>query len=32
MSIIADIASAGTALFAILFAVWVTLQLFKKAD
>ncbi len=32
MAVIADIASIGTALFAIFFAVWITLQLLKKSD
>jgi hypothetical protein len=32
MSIIADVASIGTAIFSVGFAVWITIQLFKKAD
>jgi hypothetical protein len=32
MAIIADVASIGTALFSVGFAVWITMQLFKKAD
>jgi len=32
MSIIADVASIGTALFSVGFAVWITMQLLKKAD
>jgi hypothetical protein len=32
MSIIADISSIGTAIFSVGFAVWITIQLFKKAD
>jgi hypothetical protein len=32
MSIIADVASIGTAIFAVGFAVWITIQLFKKAE
>ncbi|ADE10698.1 hypothetical protein Slit_0457 [Sideroxydans lithotrophicus ES-1] len=32
MSIIADVASIGTAIFSVAFAVWITIQLFKKAD
>jgi hypothetical protein len=32
MSIIADVASIGTAIFSVGFAVWITVQLFKKAD
>lgn len=32
MSIIADVASIGTAIFSVCFAVWITIQLFKKAD
>ncbi|OIR11591.1 hypothetical protein GALL_70860 [mine drainage metagenome] len=32
MSLIADVASIGTAIFSVLFAVWITIQLFKKAD
>jgi len=32
MSFIADVASVGTALFAVGFAVWITMQLFQKAD
>ncbi|OIR05833.1 hypothetical protein GALL_35550 [mine drainage metagenome] len=32
MSIIADVASIGTAIFGVGFAVWITIQLFKKAD
>lgn len=32
MSIIADVASIGTALFSVGFAVWITMQLFKKED
>jgi hypothetical protein len=32
MSYVADLTSIGTAIFSIGFAVWITLQLFKKAD
>ena len=32
MSIIADVASIGTAIFSVGFAAWITVQLFKKAD
>jgi hypothetical protein len=32
MSIIADVASFGTAIFSVGFAVWITMQLLKKAD
>ncbi len=32
MSIIADVASIGTAIFSVIFAVWITIQLFKKSD
>lgn len=32
MSYIADVASVGTALFSVGFAIWITMQLFKKAD
>lgn len=32
MSYIADVASIGTAIFSVGFAVWITMQLFKKAD
>jgi hypothetical protein len=32
MSIISDVASIGTAIFSVGFAVWITMQLFKKAD
>lgn len=30
MSIVADIAAVGTALFAIGFAIWITIQTFKN--
>jgi hypothetical protein len=30
MSIVADIASIGSALIAVGFAIWITIQLFKK--
>ncbi|BCK86592.1 hypothetical protein MIZ01_0356 [Sideroxyarcus emersonii] len=32
MALIADVASIGTAIFSVFFAVWITIQLFKKAD
>jgi hypothetical protein len=32
MSIIADVASIGSALFIVGFAVWMTMQLLKSAD
>ncbi len=32
MSFIADVAAIGTAIFSVGFAVWITTQLFKKAD
>jgi hypothetical protein len=32
MSYIADVASVGTAIFSVGFAIWITMQLFKKAD
>jgi hypothetical protein len=32
MSYIADVASVGTAIFSVGFAIWITMQLLKKAD
>jgi hypothetical protein len=32
MSIIADISAIGTAIFSVGFALWITIQTFKKAD
>jgi hypothetical protein len=32
MSIISDVMSIGTAIFSVGFAVWITMQLFNKAD
>ena len=30
MSIIADVVSMGTAIFSVIFAVWITIHTFKK--
>ncbi len=32
MSYIADVASIGTAIFSVIFAVWITIQLFSKTE
>jgi hypothetical protein len=32
MAIISDVAAIGTAIFSVLFSVWMVIQLFKKVD